>query len=309
MTEITLSVVIPTYNRGAVLLDTIQLLHSQTLKADVVYIVDQTDYREGDTVSSQLQVLHDSKAINWVRLGKPSIPVAMNVGLQKAGSDYVLFLDDDVHFSENFLYQHHQAITQHQPVAQVGQIIQPWQTPETRVNYRSGSGIMRDLGFPFHSNESAEIANCMAGNLCVNRLMALKVGGFDQRFEGVAYRFETEFCRRIIASTGELFRFEPLATLDHLKVNSGGTRDHAQSHLTSLSATHSVGDYYFAMGEMKHLDRIWSSLAYILRRFLSSVVARLYLSKPWYIPIRLVSEFMGLSKAIYLRLRGPKLLS
>jgi len=194
-------------------------------------------------------------------------------------------------------------------VAQVGQIIQPWQTPETRVNYRSGSGIMRDLGFPFHSNESAEIANCMAGNLCVNRLMALKVGGFDQRFEGVAYRFETEFCRRIIASTGELFRFEPLATLDHLKVNSGGTRDHAQSHLTSLSATHSVGDYYFAMGEMKHLDRIWSSLAYILRRFLSSVVARLYLSKPWYIPIRLVSEFMGLSKAIYLRLRGPKLLS
>jgi len=304
-----LSVVIPTYNRGAVLLDTIELLASQTHTAETIYIVDQTDYANVDPVASQLQSLHDAGVIDWVRLDKPSIPIAMNVGLKKASTDYVLFLDDDVHFAEDFLNQHSHAISEHQPVAQVGQIIQPWQSPVTRAGYLPGNGMKRDLNFPFHSNEPAEIANCMAGNLCVNRLQALKVGGFDQSFEGVAYRFETEFCRRLIAASGSLFRFEPRATLNHLKINSGGTRDHAQSHLSSFSALHSVGDYYFAIGEMAQSGQTLQALTYIARRLIGSIVARFYLGKPWYIPVRVVSELWGLCKAIKLRYNGSKHIS
>lgn len=308
MKNITLSVVIPSYNRGAVLLDTINLLSSQSYTPEAIYIVDQSEYQHGNPVSISLQLLHESGTIDWIRLDKPSIPAAMNTGLQKCSSDYVLFLDDDVFFENDFLQAHYDAMAKHQAIAHVGQIIQPWQSPVERVDYQAGKGIERDLGFPFNSNESAEIANCMAGNLCVNRLKMLEVGGFDERFEGVAYRFETEFCRRLINSNGALFRFEPSATLNHLKIKAGGTRDHAQSHLTSLSAAHSVGDYYFAMGEMKQSGQALQTLRYIFRRFFGSVIARFYLRKPWYIPVRIVSEFMGICKAIQFRIAGAKTL-
>ena len=306
MKDFTLSVVIPTYNRGTVLLDTIDLLCSQSYTPEAIYIVDQSKYENGDPVSVRLQSLHDSEMISWVQLDKPSIPVAMNTGLQKASTDYVLFLDDDVLFESDFLKVHYDSIVQHQPIAHVGQIVQPWQSVITRVDYQAGKGIEGDLNFPFNSNQPAEIVNCMAGNLCVNRLKALQVAGFDERFEGVAYRFETEFCRRLITYHKEKFRFEPRATLKHLKVNTGGTRYHAKSHLSSLSAAHSVGDYYFAMSEMKQTGQVPQSLSYICRRFFGSVIGRFYLRKPWYMPVRIVSEFMGICKAIKFRIAGAK---
>ena len=94
-----LSVVIPTYNRGEVLLDTIAMLLDQIEPAEEIIIVDQTIYQAKDIVAAELKSLHDANKITWVRLDKPSIPHAMNVGLKLADSECVLFLDDDVSFN------------------------------------------------------------------------------------------------------------------------------------------------------------------------------------------------------------------
>jgi len=306
---VSMAVVIPTYNRGAVLLDTIELLFSQERQADEIIIVDQTDYAVTDPVASRLRALNEQQKIRWLRQATPSIPKAMNQGLMTATSDWVLFLDDDVHFNERFIAEHKAMLERSDHVAHVGQIIQPWQREAQGSDYTSTSGLTQDLDFPFNSDTQATIHNCMAGNLCVNRRVAIDVGGFDTQFNAVAYRFETEFCRRLIAHTQQPFLFAPLATLDHLKVTKGGTREHAQNHLTSLSGAHSVGDYYFALLQIGREGLFRASVFYILRRFAGSIIARFYLRQPWWIPVRLVAELRGFLSACLKRMQGPKRLS
>ena len=297
----TLSVVIPTYNRGALLLDTITLLQKQERRADQILVVDQTCYEAGDETAGRLERLHKSGEISWLRINKASIPLAMNYGLQASQSQYVLFIDDDVEFDEQFLGAHKIALNQSPRIAHVGQIIQPWQNAIDLVGYQPGTGINQDLGFPFNAQQPAKINNCMAGNLCVNREQAIAAGGFDENFIGAAYRFETEFCRRMVRYYEQLFLFEPSASLSHLHSPRGGTRSHADHH-TSASGNHSMGDYYFALLEASGISR-WQ---YIVGRFLRSVVARFYLRRPWYIPVRLLAESRGLIAAWVAFRNGPR---
>lgn len=299
-----LSVVIPSYQRGPILLETIGLLQAQDHAVKELIVVDQTDYPLADPVRAALQALHDRAEIIWLRLSKPSIPHAMNVGLMRASSEYVLYLDDDVQFAGDFISQHVSGLAQYTPVAQVGQIIQPWQSEISRHEYRPGHGLQRDLQFPFHSDAHAEIVNCMAGNLVVHREKALAAGGFDENFHGAAYRFETEFCRRLVKHSGAMFHFVPQASLLHLHHASGGTRAQ-HNYLTSASGAHSVGDYYFALRHGKGLEK-WR---YVARRLCSSIVARFYLAKPWFIPVRLIAELRGFATAVGMVKKAPRLIS
>jgi glycosyltransferase involved in cell wall biosynthesis len=300
-----LSVVIPTYNRRQVLLDTIQLLLDQSRPPTEILVVDQTNYKQTEPTFIALKALFARGSINWIRLAKPSIPIAMNCGLVQAQTSHVLFLDDDVGFAPDFIECHLGVLQQQgyagQYCAHVGQIIQPWQQVVTLGDYQPGIGLVRDLNFPFNCDQDHAIANCMAGNLCVDRSLALQAGGFDEQFDGVAYRFETEFCRRLIAHSGLSFQFAATPTLDHLKVNTGGTRETAKSHLTSLSAAHSSGDYYFALrnGGLE-------SVKYVLKRWCGSYYSKFYLRRPWWIPIRMVSESWGLLSAISKIFKGPR---
>lgn len=287
-----IAVVIPTYNRGAVLVETIKLLLGQKRRANEILVIDQTNYHQNDSAADQLSEYASEEKITWIRLDRPSIPFAMNRGLLTARSEYVIFIDDDIEFERDFINQHICAIEQYAAVAHVGQIIQPWQQVETYENYQPGSGFLRDLHFPFNSENSAEIANCMAGNLCVQRAAAIAAGGFDENFVGAAYRFESEFCRRLIRHTGYLFRFVPSASLNHLHLSSGGTRTINQ-HMTSASGSHSMGDYYFALLEARGMER-WK---YIFSRFFGSFIAKFYLRAPWYIPVRMLAETRGLIDA------------
>ena len=244
-----LSVVIPTYNRGQVLLDTISFLQKQSSCADEIIIVDQTDYQPNDQTQLTLLTLESDGVIRYCYRQEPSIPKAMNVGLLLANTDYVLFLDDDINLETDFIHQHKNVIKTKGVYAHVGQILQPGEAPKPKhPDYQAGDGLLEDLSFPFSSTEPALIKNCMAGNLCVNRVKAVQAGGFDENFIGAAYRFETEFCKRMIRFHGDAFYFAPQPVLYHLQSPSGGTRtnDH---FLVSSSPRHSVGDYYYAFLE------------------------------------------------------------
>ncbi len=300
-----LSVVLPTYNRGAVLLDTLDFLFAQSVSPGEIIVVDQTQYVSGDEHASRLSTLHKRGKIIWVRRTEPSIPQAMNQGLITSASDWVLFLDDDVEFARDFIQEHLRQIEKGDALAHVGQIVQPWQEPNTRMlKYESGNGLYEDLDFRFNADREFRIRNCMAGNLCVSREAALNAGGFDENFTGSAFRFETEFCKRFCLRNKTLFKYTPTPKLDHLYVKSGGTRAHA-NHLTSFSPAHSMGDYYYAL--LNGLNM--ASALYVLRRLVFSLKAKFYLKKPWYIPVRIVAEVRGLVNAILSIKKGQSLVS
>jgi len=100
------------------------------------------------------------------------------------------------------------------------------------------------------------------------------------------------------------FYYSPKPLLNHLHHKSGGTRAHAD-FLTSSSPVHSVGDYYYALLHGHGFDRT----AYIAKRLVGSLMAKFYVTKPWFIPVRLLAELRGLCAAWRLSRAGQSLIS
>lgn len=279
------SICIPTYERGPVLVSTLEQLVGQ---AGELLVVDQTPRHPPD-VSARLEAWAGAGAVRWIRLERPAIPLAMNEGLRQSTHPLVLFLDDDIEPVPGLVEAHAAGYGSDATWAVAGQVLQPGEQPASPRSY-TRDGFRAFLDFPFHSNEPALITNGMAGNLSVRRDRALEIGGFDEGFEGVAYRFETDFCRRLSRAGGQI-RFEPAASIRHLRVPSGGTRSRG-SHLTSPSPDFGMGDYYFALR-----DGSLEAWLYALRRPWREVATRFHLQHPWWIPVKLVGEARALARA------------
>jgi GT2 family glycosyltransferase len=284
-----ITVAIPTYNRGAIVVETLRRLFALTPPPDAIIVVDQTLAE-----NAQLVRWDEERRIRLIRLDAPSIPHAMNVALQAAATPLVLYLDDDVEPSPHLIAAHTEAHHAHGASAVVGQILQPGQEP---VHIQQPDD---DLEFQFHFDTGRVVANVMAGNLSVNRERALAVGGFDENFVGAAYRFESDFALRLTAA-GDTIWFEPKASLRHLKLSSGGLRSFGD-HRSSPSPAHSVGDYYFAIHHRPGMAR------YALGRMKKNIITRYHLAHPWTIPAKLLGEVRGLLLARRLARAGRRLL-
>ncbi|MFV0444361.1 MAG: glycosyltransferase family 2 protein [Planctomycetaceae bacterium] len=298
--EITL--VVPTYQREEVLCETLRAVQRLGGWSEVV-VVDQTPMHTAAT-TRHLEQGSDAGWLTWVRREEPSIPRAMNAGMLAAAGEIVLFLDDDIIPDERLVQAHVEAHAEFPEAwGVVGQVLQPGEESHSRGEWKPRSGFLADLDFPFWSNKRAWVSNVMAGNLSVKRERAIGIGGFDENFEGVAYRFETEFARRLLRAGGKIL-FEPAASLRHLRASRGGTRSEG-SHLTSASPRHGMGDYYFA------LRSGWSTEAgqYMLKRPLREVRTRFHLWHPWYIPVKLIGELRAFVQACELARRGPRLMT
>ncbi len=326
---VSLSIVIPTFGREAVLCDTIRMLLKVASPADEIIIVDQTAQHETET-DVALSEWQKKGQIRWIKRCRPSITEAMNQGVLEARGDLALFLDDDIIPCIDLIKFHRETHAHHPEAwAVVGQVLQPEDWGEIRkletrnlkletggeqraaaiaaevASHQSlaASGLRTDLNFKFNSTAPSRVQNVMAGNLSVNRERFLELGGFDENFTGSAYRFETEFAKRLIAAGG-LIRYEPAASIRHLRASAGGTRSRG-SHMTSASPRHGMGDYYYALQCGRNLERIF----YMLKRPFREVRTKFHLSHPWWIPIKLIGELRAMRLAIQLYRQGAKLIN
>src|SRR5262249_38928971 len=122
------SVVIPTYLRERVLLETIEYLLSLKAAPAEILIVDQTPEHEDETTEA-LARWNSSGSIRWMRLPQPSVTRAMNVGLKEASRKVVLFLDDDIIPDENLIAAHAEAQSKAGCNIVAGQVLQPGEEP------------------------------------------------------------------------------------------------------------------------------------------------------------------------------------
>ena len=288
-----ISVAIPTYRREAVLIDTLRYLLSLPDVAMEILVLDQTETHEF-TTSIELENMEKSGQIRWIKLVEPSIPKAMNQALIHANCDIVLFVDDDVRPESDLLVAHLHAHSLYAEALIAGRVIQPWQ---------EGQDFSRDSEFHFASTKSREVDEFIGCNFSVHRRFSLAIGGFDENFVKVAYRFEAEFAHRFRAARHPIW-FESSACLHHLKSEVGGTRTFGD-FLRTLRPDHSVGAYYFGLRTANGLARFRT----FLTRPVSSVMTRHHLRKPWWIPLTLVGEIRAMLWAFVLFLRGPRLLT
>ena len=284
-----ITVAIPTYNRGAIVAETVARLFALDPPPDAIVVVDQSA-----EPNEALARWHGEGRIRLIRLDAPSIPRAMNEGLLAAATPVVLYLDDDVEPASGLIAAHERAHAPAETWAVVGQILQPGEEP------RHFDQPEDDLEFHFNHDEGRFVANVMAGNLSVKRDHAVAAGGFDENYVGAGYRFETDFALRLVAAGGRIW-FSPEASLRHLKLSTGGLRSFGD-HRSSPSPAHSAGDYYFAI---HHRAPLWR---YALRRLRKNVVTRYHLTHPWTIPTKLTGELRGIALAKRLARRGRRLL-
>ncbi len=282
------SIVIPTYGRDQTLIDTLSSVLPCCRPGDEVLVVDQTIKHDHQT-ELILSDWSSRNTIRWIRKSNPSIPEAMNEGMKMAGNPLVLFLDDDILPVSRLVQSHSEAHTRDNELwATVGQVIQPWQQSVAVEPPRRLTGLREDFDFPFYSSLEHDLTNVMAGNLCVHRERALSLGGFDENFQGSAYRFETEFARRVKKAGGRI-RFVGTASIKHLRVPTGGTRK-AGSHLKSASPQHGMGDHYYAFLHGGPIER-WT---YSIGRVVREVCTRFHATHPWWIPVKITGELRAM---------------
>ena len=294
------SVIIPTYRREAVLIDTIDQLLALAHKAREIIIVDQTLTHNPKTREA-LESLHNTHQIHWLRLKTPSIPQAMNHGLSYASGDVVLFLDDDIRVSPDLVYQHGKQYQQSQVSAVAGRVIQPWHGKlPSKYDFESDRSDDPDA-FTFNSTTKREISRFMAGNVSFRTKALIEVGGFDENFVKVAFRFEAECASRFVSAGFRIF-YHPEAVIDHLKVTDGGTRTFGE-HFRTIKPGHSVGRYYYLLMVKNQKNRWVRFFTYPFR----TSITRFHLKHPWWIPMTIVSELAGLVWALWLSAKGQKL--
>jgi GT2 family glycosyltransferase len=285
-----ITVAIPTYNRGAIVAETVRRLFELEPPPEAIIVVDQS-VAENQALSRW----HRQGRIRLIRLAQPSIPHAMNVALLEATTPVVLYIDDDVEPAAGLIAAHERAHADESIWAVVGQILQPGEEPDHFAEPED------DLEFHFNHDTGCFVTNVMAGNLSVKREHAIDAGGFDENYVGVAYRFETDFALRLVAAGGKVW-FSPEAGLRHLKLASGGLRSYGD-HRSSPSPAHSAGDYYFAIHHRP------PPLRYALRRLRRNVVTRYHLTHPWTIPTKLIGELRGWMLARRLARGGRRLIA
>lgn len=289
------TVVIPTYGRESVLVDSIRALTSMKMKAVEILLIDQTPDHEPATWQA-LNGWIASGEVRRITFAPPSIPHAMNQGLLEATTKYVLYLDDDIIPDGNLISALVSTLNDFAPPPNcvAGQVIQP---DETVIRFEQWN----KKWFPFNSDKRQFIDEVMAGNLCVNRSYALELGGFDENFRGSAYRFESDFARRVVRNGGRIL-FEPSASVRHLRAARGGTRAKGD-HLTTWRPHHSVGKYYYAFR-----GGLLESLKALLVQPWRAIRTKHHLKAPWWIPVSLLAELLGIIWAFALFLKGPQLL-
>ncbi len=104
MKNVFFSIIIPTYNRGHLILSTLNSVKNQTYKNYELIIVD--DGSSDDTKRVVENYIENNKLKNWSYYYKTNGErgAARNYGIKKANGEWIIFLDSDDLFYPNHLY-------------------------------------------------------------------------------------------------------------------------------------------------------------------------------------------------------------
>ncbi|NMF82187.1 hormogonium polysaccharide biosynthesis glycosyltransferase HpsN [Nodosilinea sp. P-1105] len=225
----TLTVIIPTYRREAVLCDTLASLLAQDYPAYEVIVVDQTPVHQAST---QQQLMHWAQTgqITWYQVPWASLPAARNLGIEQSTGEIVLFIDDDVVLPAGYLYAHARSFLQQPQVGAVaGRVHDPSklaEAPDLTIDYLPPEAM--DPGVAWYHldlvrpTQPQAVLTARGCNMSFRRQVFNQYGlRFDERFYGTAVREESDLCLRL-RQTGYLVWYNPQAYLLHRGETTGG---------------------------------------------------------------------------------------
>jgi len=190
-----MSIVVPTYNRRAVVLRTLQSLFAQDCpgaRLEIIVVVDGST----DGTATALRALKPAQAFRVVEQENRGPSGARNAGLRVAKAPLVLFLDDDMRCDSGLVRAHLRSHQENPGSVGFGAL---FLSPDRFRNLASEC-FNQEIG-AFHlrhrhaHSEEWKVTDCVFSNSSIARDTLISLGGFD---ENLRMREDLELGIRLI---------------------------------------------------------------------------------------------------------------
>jgi GT2 family glycosyltransferase len=212
---LSISIVIPTYNRPHILSDLVSQCCLQLKDNDTLCVVWQGKFEPviPDLTKMKLRLVH---------VAKPNLPHARNVGIRETNGDIVLFLDDDVQI-KNGLLEAHRALYDDARVGAVAGRIKDSNFTEGLDVPAQFDETCGKLTQNFCVNKSQETISLMGAHMSIRRDALVKLGGFDECYKQNALWEDVDMAFRL-QKAGYTLLYSHVAEVIHLREKYGGCR-------------------------------------------------------------------------------------
>lgn len=230
MSSPAISIIIVTYRREAVLVDTVRSVLEQMQNNAEMVIVDQTERHLPETDDALRELLVSRTHVRWYRVGPASTAAARNFGLAHTTGDLVVFFDDDVVLHDGCLQAHVDQHARHPKVGAItGRVEHPGQSLASSLYAMDTYG--EETG-GFNWDRDAAVGTVNGANMSYKRRALLQVGTFDPSYKGNGWREESDLAFRVMAA-GWPLRFAADAFLLHKADPEGGARAFGSDYYAS----------------------------------------------------------------------------
>jgi len=230
----TVSIIIPTFNRAAILQSTLTQFLNQPFKDYEIWIIDQSDPDDAAANFEFVTETGDAR-LNYLYLTQRGPSNARNEGLARAQGEFILFTDDDVVLLTNdFIGAHVRAYDD----PKVGGITGRHIERVLRMNAKHTTCHVDWSGrtiFNLFGTKRVPVGSCKGSNMSFRMAAIRQVGGFDR---GLKFLEETDLSTRVLKAGWRLM-FEPGVEVFHLSVPAGGVRekDRLQAEIVRFECT------------------------------------------------------------------------
>lgn len=212
----TVSAIVPTLDRRALLLELLTSLAQQTRLPDEIVVICQDGAPAPDDLPATV-----AQRLRWIVTPPSSPAAARNQGARESTGELLLFLEDDIQVPDRHFVAHHLRWYGAPPVDGVhGAVCQAGEqlpaTPELPADATAADWLIRSP----NCRRRQTAVGLAGGNLSLRRQLFDAVGGFDERFG----RAEDKDLGLRLFRAGAVMLHDPEAMVVHLRA-PGGTRD------------------------------------------------------------------------------------
>lgn len=211
-----LSVVIPSYMRDQVLWDSVRSLLPQVRAGDEMLIIDQNE------PPLRAPAGLDGGAVKLIRLERPSLTRARNLGLERAACPWVVFLDDDIVPDPSLLDAFRRGAAAHPDRILTG-VVEQADKPSDVPTPGSVDLLSGEIRTNFSRPVTGEIPFFPGGLFLIPKARLPPRPWFCPAFRGASQGEEIDFGLRVRAR-GTRIQADPSIRIFHLKAVEGGCR-------------------------------------------------------------------------------------
>jgi glycosyltransferase involved in cell wall biosynthesis len=152
-----ISVIVCTYNRSAMLRDTLASLAQMTLPANLGWELLVVDNNSNDDTRHEAEAFAQRSGLNVRHLfePRPGKSFALNTGIKEAKGELLAFTDDDITVDTHWLVEISKAFEEHNCLAVGGRILPVWHAPKPHWFYEERPFSLRAVSVHYDLGEDA----------------------------------------------------------------------------------------------------------------------------------------------------------